>query len=90
MAALGEWVDDSRCRDYDPRLWDTSKVRNVTHVTRKTIRAKDICLDCPVMMDCLIHGVVYAKQDQVWGGLTDEERDEWASREGLAAALASR
>lgn len=89
MTALAEWVDQSACREgHKPRDWDTVRANQVTVVTEAVDRARDTCLSCPVMMECLIHGIVFEKRDQVWGGMTDEERDAWAEREGLVGATA--
>lgn len=79
MTALAGWVDQAACKDREPTDWDTIRVNNATQVTVAVERAKDTCLSCPVMMNCLIHSIVYDKRDQVWGGMTDEERMEWAS-----------
>ena len=86
MTSLAGWSDQAACRTRRPADWDTVKVNNATSVTEDVERAKDVCVSCPVMMDCLVHGIVFEKTDQVWGGLTDEERDAWATREGLVPA----
>jgi enoyl-[acyl-carrier-protein] reductase (NADH) len=87
MTALAGWVDRAACKEgQDPRRWDTIKANNATTITDDVDRARATCLDCPVMMECLIHSIVFDKKDQVWGGMTDEERDAWAEREGLVPA----
>lgn len=87
MTALAGWVDQAACREgQEPRDWDTIKANNATTITDEVDRARDTCLGCPVMMECLIHSIVFDKRDQVWGGMTDEERDAWAEREGLVPA----
>lgn len=89
MTALAEWVNEAACKEgEDPRRWDTTRVNQATLVDADVERARATCLACPVMMDCLLHGVVFEKRDQIWGGLTDEERDVWALREGLVEAAA--
>lgn len=89
MTALAGWVDRAACREgYAPKDWDTVKANNATTITEAVDRAKETCLSCPVMMECLIHSVVFEKRDQVWGGMTDEERDAWGIREGLVEAAA--
>lgn len=88
MTALAEWVDRAACKERDPKDWDTIKANNATTVTEAVDRAREACLSCPVMMECLIHSIVFDKQDQVWGGMTDEERQAWAEREGLVEAAA--
>lgn len=80
-----EWSDKARCRNFDPKLFDTSTKQGRTVVTKETERAQEICLGCPVMMDCLIHAAFYEINTGIWGGLTPEERDAWAAREGLVA-----
>lgn len=87
MTSLAGWSGQARCRTgRDPKQWDTIRANDHTIVTADVDRAKETCLSCPVMMDCLIHSIVYEKRDQVWGGMTDEERDAWAEREGLVPA----
>lgn len=86
MTSLAGWSDRARCRDLRPDDWDTFRSNDATVITDAVDRARVACLSCPVMMECLIHGIVFEKKDQVWGGMTDEERDAWAAREGLVPA----
>jgi WhiB family redox-sensing transcriptional regulator len=87
MISLAEWSGQAECRrGHAPVLWDTIRVNDHTSMTDEVAEAKDTCIGCPVMLECLIHGIVFEKRDQVWGGLTDEERDAWAAREGLVPA----
>lgn len=87
MTELAAWSGRAHCRnDPVPREFDTIRVNEVTLVTDAVDRARNICLSCPVMLKCLNHGIAFEKRDQIWGGLTDEERDAWAAREGLVPA----
>lgn len=87
MASLAQWSELALCRrGHTPGDWDTIKVNKNTFVDDKVRAAKESCLSCPVMMDCLIHGIVFEKEDQIWGGLTDEERARWAAQNGMVAA----
>lgn len=79
------WTDRAACLGQNPRLWDTRLVSRQTEITEDTIRAQEICIGCPVMMDCLTHAVVFDIRTGIWGGCTPEERDAWAGREGMAA-----
>lgn len=88
MLSLAEWSGRSLCKNREPGDWDTVRHNQATVITEAVDRARATCLECPVMMECLLHGVVFEKKDQVWGGMTDEEREEWALREGLAEAPA--
>lgn len=72
------WSAGSACQDEDPSLFDTVRVNKHTRVDLDVEVARDICADCPVMMQCLRHAIVYDMTDDVWGGMIPEERDEWA------------
>lgn len=86
MIMLSRWSGQSACSSSpDPSLWDTVRANDTTMITDEVEAARDTCLSCPVMMKCLIHGIAFGKRDQIWGGLTDEERDDWSARHGLLA-----
>lgn len=89
MDAQARWDGSSRCRNFNPGLWDTTMANRATKITPEVVRAKEICLGCPVMMDCLTHAIEYGIRTDVWGGMVVEERDAWAARTArreLAAA----
>lgn len=48
--------------------------------------AKQLCRQCPVREDCVRWAVDTHVSDGVWGGLTVEERNQWAKGEGLIPA----
>lgn len=41
---------------------------------RREQRAKEICAECPVRLDCLNYAVRIREQHGIWGGLTEKER----------------
>lgn len=88
MNELSEWSSRAECQHYDPVLWDTRIVNHETEITSDTERAREICVGCPVMMRCLLHAVCYNITTGIYGGLTPEERYDWASREGLTTLVA--
>jgi WhiB family transcriptional regulator, redox-sensing transcriptional regulator len=78
MLAIRSWMEGAACRGEDPRMFDTVKKNQHTVITEANADAKDICVSCcPVMMSCLRHAVQYGIKDGIWGGLTEEERDDW-------------
>ena len=86
MIMLSRWSGQSACSSSpDPSLWDTVRANDTTMITDSVKRAREICLGCPVMLRCLSHAVAFDKRDQIWGGLTDEERDDWSARHDLVA-----
>ena len=40
----------------------------------REVRAKRICLDCPVLDDCLDFALRVREPHGIWGGLTEAER----------------
>ena len=43
--------------------------------------AKAICRTCPVILDCRNHALSTREPYGVWGGMTEEERRAWISRQ---------
>ena len=62
------WQRDGRCRDphFGP-LFDTERPRTMN-------AAKQICLGCPVVRECLEFAVRADEPFGVWGGMTPKER----------------
>lgn len=85
MAEQQEWSGRARCPNFNPALWDTKLVNKQTAITNEVERAREICLGCPVMMNCLTHAVVYGITTNIWGGCTPEERIAWARQEDMVA-----
>lgn len=61
------WEDDAACRGLDP---------DVFHDDRSEMRAKAICSECPVRLECLERELAQDPIDQhgVFGGLNRFER----------------
>lgn len=58
----GGWLDvNVPCRDSDPRLWFSETVDSVA-------RAKRLCHDCPLRLECLAGAVRRQEPWGVWGG----------------------
>lgn len=87
MADQRRWAAGARCRNLDPKLFDTTMVNQATRITDEVERAKEHCLGCPVMMQCLSHAVEFGIRTGVWGGMVPEERDDWAARQRPALHL---
>lgn len=71
-----EWQADAACRGMDSAVFfHPSGERGVTRA-RRAAQAKAICADCPVLPRCRDHALASREPFGVWGGLTEEERDE--------------
>lgn len=67
------WQHQGACRQGDPELFFHESERGRTR-QQKVASAKAICADCPVIQECLEHGVSAQEPYGIWGGLTVEER----------------
>lgn len=61
------WEERARCGQYDPEIFFDPRAR----VERK---AKSICAQCPVRLDCLAAALSVRAEFGVWGGLNGKER----------------
>jgi WhiB family redox-sensing transcriptional regulator len=70
--AVAVWYHRGACNDYDPEIWFPVN-------SRLAGRATEICDHrCPVKVECLRYALEEEIQHGVWGGLTEEERQELA------------
>lgn len=78
MADQARWANGCSCVDENPKLFDTVRTNKLTVIDDDVRAARDICADCPVMLDCLAHAIRFDMRDGVWGGMVYEERVAWA------------
>ena len=62
-----EWQDYANCRGADADLFFPERGAS----TRK---AKGICAECQVQVDCLEFAVTKSEKFGIWGGLSERER----------------
>lgn len=73
--------DEALCAQTDPELFfpeekDYSKISYYTDVKA----AKEICSNCPLVIDCLEYSLVNHPLQGIWGGLTEPERSKLIKR----------
>jgi WhiB family redox-sensing transcriptional regulator len=61
------WEESARCGQYDPEIF-------FDPTARAERRAKSICAQCPVRLDCLESALSVRAEFGVWGGLNGQER----------------
>jgi WhiB family redox-sensing transcriptional regulator len=86
-AADYEWRDDAICRDTDPELF--FPVGTTGNALYQIDRAKEVCNECTVAVQCLDFALDTNQDSGIWGGLTEEER-RVIRRRRVAAARAAR
>jgi WhiB family redox-sensing transcriptional regulator len=69
-------VDGTPCQD-NPDYWD-DELPGMDWTTRQAqIKgAKELCLECPVMMLCAEYAVTANEPTGVWGGLSTNDREK--------------
>lgn len=53
------WLDEARCRDYDPELW----------FGKNDAKAKQICRACPAIRDCFDYATELEPDVGIWAGI---------------------
>ena len=73
---LWEWQAQALCREASPDMFfHPEGERGPSRVTRDE-RAKALCARCPVLQECRTHALTVRETYGVWGGLTEQEREE--------------
>jgi WhiB family redox-sensing transcriptional regulator len=55
--------------------------------TQRELRAKEICRNCPVLMQCRSHALKVSEPYGIWGGLSETEREMHARRNRRRVAV---
>ena len=66
------WRGGAICRDTDPDLF--FPVGTTGYALVQIDRAKQVCGECPVSVDCLQYALDTNQDSGIWGGLSEEER----------------
>ena len=84
------WIEGARCIGEDPELF--FPVGTTGPAVEQTEIARQVCLACHVIDECLEWSLRSAQDAGVWGGMGEEERREIrrARRRVAAAAAAAR
>lgn len=72
--AEGDWMVLGSCRELDPELF--FPIGRSGEAELKIIAAKQACARCPVIAECLAFALDTGQEGGVWGGTSEEERQE--------------
>jgi len=90
-ADLWDWQLRGLCRGKDSSLFFHPEGERGAARSSREMAAKEICMNCPVQMPCADHALRVREPYGVWGGMTEEEREEHHARQkALARAQAAR
>jgi len=77
------WRDGAICRDTDPELF--FPIGTTGQALLQISRAKSVCDECPVSVDCLEFAIETNQDTGIWGGTSEDERRQ--IRRDIAAQL---
>ena len=80
-ADVWDWQLHGACRGEDSDLFFHPEGERGTKRRTRASAAKEICLGCPVLQQCRRHALTVREPYGVWGGLTEDERESFYSRE---------
>lgn len=66
------WRSKAICKDTDPDLF--FPVGTTGQALVQIARAKEVCGECPVRVECLDYALETNQDSGIWGGLAEEER----------------
>jgi WhiB family redox-sensing transcriptional regulator len=90
-ADLWDWQLHGLCRGKDSSLFFHPEGERGAARSSRESAAKEICMNCPVQISCADHALKVREPYGVWGGLTEEEREEHHARQkALVRAQAAR
>lgn len=69
LAPMAHWFDQAECRNplNDPIWFDGETEENIN-------RAKRICIQCPVRIECGQYAIANDERHSIWGGMTPDQR----------------
>ncbi len=76
LTEAAAWMDKARCKGIDPDLFHPDENDEDQVKVAKKEKAKAICAECPVRLDCLEFAINKPEKDGIWGGATKDERDK--------------
>ncbi|WP_432547710.1 WhiB family transcriptional regulator [Kineococcus sp. SYSU DK004] len=75
-----DWQLRGSCREADPELFFHPELERGAARQHRDAAALAICAECPVLRRCREHVLRHREAYGVWGGLTEDQREEMWSR----------
>lgn len=66
------WRDQATCRDTDPELF--FPIGTTGQALLQIAKAKSVCCQCPVTVECLEFALETNQDTGIWGGNSEDER----------------
>ena len=79
-ADLWDWQLLAACRGVDSSLFFHPEGERGAARSAREASAKEVCMRCQVRAECAAHALSVREPYGVWGGLTEDEREELMGR----------
>lgn len=84
-----DWQRHALCRGMDVSLFCSPSGERGERRRAREEKARAVCMNCPVREDCARTALHRGEQYGMWGGLTEQERQEaWTRRQGRSMRAA--
>ncbi|MEY4347598.1 MAG: hypothetical protein RIS43_17 [Actinomycetota bacterium] len=88
IADTWEWQFQGACRGEDPEsFFHPDGERGPARANREA-KAKAICATCPVIKQCAAHALSVREPYGIWGGMSEDDREEIYAREKRTVRIA--
>jgi len=74
------WKDEAACAGEDPELFYPDVHDQRRFYNRQVCAALQICMECPVVDECLSYALSTDTNHGIWGGMTEMERAKLKGR----------
>ena len=71
------WQANGSCRGMDTNEFFHPHGERGNQRRERAQEAKEVCGRCPVLDECRAHALTVKEPYGVWGGLSEDERNEW-------------
>ena len=75
VADLWDWQLEGACRDVSPEVFFHPEGERGSARRSRDSAAKEVCLGCPVLVQCREHALRVREPYGVWGAMTEDERE---------------
>ncbi|MCJ0905113.1 WhiB family transcriptional regulator [Rhodococcus sp. SRB_17] len=74
-ADIWDWQMHGLCRGVDSSMFFHPDGERGRARTQRETRAKEMCRQCPVLIQCRSHALTVSEPYGIWGGMSETERE---------------
>lgn len=76
-----DWQFQGACRGEDPEAFFHPEGERGPSRAAREAKAKAICATCPVIQQCAAHALSVREPYGIWGGMSEDDREEIYARQ---------